>query len=149
MTEYRSAKLSDLEAITFDHFNTLQYSPRKREDKTLQAIIRALSSKVALDADVFAAKYLEVEGRYQLDLEETGCETLMNDLILIALHESGHDANKMVEDVAESVDEALAKYEETLAKAAGFRAALAWVHPAEVAALRSARRRRSRWPIAQ
>jgi len=104
MTEYRAAKLEDLEAVTFDHFNTLQYSPRKREDNTLQAIIRALSSRVVLDADAFKAKYRETEERYLLDLEETGCETLMDDLILIALHESGHDADGMVEVVAESVD---------------------------------------------
>jgi putative hydrolase of the HAD superfamily len=110
MNEYRAAKLQDLEAVTFDHFNTLQYSPRKREDDTLQSIIRALSSRVAIDADTFAAKYREIESHYQHDLEETKCETLMDDLILIALHESGHDADGMVEEVAESVDRVLDKY---------------------------------------
>jgi len=110
MNEYRAAKLEDLEAITFDHFNTLQYSPRKKEDDIIHPIIRALSVKIELDEGAFTTKYYEIEGLYRLDQKETNHETLMDDLILIALHESGHNADKMIEDVTKSVNEVLAQY---------------------------------------
>jgi HAD superfamily hydrolase (TIGR01549 family) len=64
-----------------------------------------------LDAEAFRTKYYEIEGLYRLDMEKTSRETLMDDLILIALYESGHDADKMVEDVAKSVNEVLAHYD--------------------------------------
>lgn len=110
MNEYH-VKLEDMEAITFDHFNTLQYSPRKKGDDILHTIIRALSSRIVLDADAFTTKYHEIEGLYRFDQKETNNETLMDDLILIALHESGHDADNMVEDVATSVNEVLVQYD--------------------------------------
>ena len=107
---HSAVKLGDLEAITFDHFNTLQYSPRKKEDDIIHSMVQALSRKIELDEGAFTTKYHEIEGLYRLDQRETNHETLMDDLILIALYESGHNVDKMIEDVFKSVNEVLAQY---------------------------------------
>ena len=44
MTEYRVEGFEDLEAVTFDHYNSLQYSAMVNQEDIIRPIIRSLKA---------------------------------------------------------------------------------------------------------
>jgi HAD superfamily hydrolase (TIGR01549 family) len=100
----------DVDAITFDHYMTLKYSTKNDKEDIIYPILRSLKRQTQVDEEAFIERYLEFDRLYRLDLEATNHELILDDLIIFALHELGHDGPKTMEAVTSSVNEALAQY---------------------------------------
>jgi len=107
MTEYRVEGFKDLEAVTFDHYNTLQYSAMENQEDVIRPIIRSLKTRVDLDEGSFLEKYSEQDEKYRVNERETFVETTLDELVLKALFDSEHCDAELSEIVKASVDHGL------------------------------------------
>jgi len=110
MSESSDGPCLDVDAVTFDHYMTLKYSPRKDEEDIIYPILRSLKRQIRVDEEAFIERYFELDRLYRIDLVSTNHELILDDLIISALHESGHDENKTMEAVTSSVNETLTQY---------------------------------------
>jgi len=99
LIEYNLEWMRDLEAITFDHYNTLQYSSIKNQEDIIYPIIRSLKRFIDLDEKIFLSNYLEQDNKYRLNERETFFEMVLDDLILTALTNTGHCDNGLLSDI--------------------------------------------------
>ena len=100
----------DVDAITFDHYMTLKYSPRNDQEDIIYPILRSIRGHIRVDEEAFLERYFELDRLYRIDLVSTNHELILDDLIIYALHESGHNETKTWEAVTSSVNETLAQY---------------------------------------
>jgi len=100
----------DVDAVTFDHYMTLKYSPRNDKEDIIYPILRSLRRQIRVDEEAFIERYFELDRLYRVDLVSTNHELILDDLIIYALHDLGHDGPKTMEAVTTSVNEALAQY---------------------------------------
>ena len=107
MTEQREEWLKELEAITFDHYNTLQHSTTENQEDIIHPIVRSLKTRIDLDEERFLEKYVEREKRYRRNERETFIETTLDELVLKAILDSGHRYAELAETVQASVDDGL------------------------------------------
>jgi len=107
MTEYRAEGFKDLEAVTFDHYNTLQYSTIENQEDIIHPIIRSLKTRIDLDEEKFLEKYVEQDKKYRKNERETFVETTLDELILKALLDSEHHDAELTGIVKTSVDHGL------------------------------------------
>jgi len=107
MTEYHVEGFNDLEAVTFDHYNTLQYSTMENQEDIIHPIIRSLKTRVDLDEGRFLEKYAKQDEKYRENERETFVETTLDELVLKALLDSGHHDSELAEIVKASVDHGL------------------------------------------
>jgi len=110
MSESSDGPCLDVDAVTFDHYMTLKYSPRKDEEDIIYPILRSLKRQIRVDEEAFIERYFELDRLYRIDLVATNHELILDDLIISTLHELGHDGIKTMETVTSSVNEALAQY---------------------------------------
>jgi HAD superfamily hydrolase (TIGR01549 family) len=106
MREHRAEWLEELEAVTFDHYNTLQYSTTENQEDIIYPIIRSLKTRIDLDEERFLEEYAEQDKRYRRNERETYVETTLDELVLRALLDSGH-SDGLEEKVKASVDHGL------------------------------------------
>lgn len=107
MTEYHIEGLEDLEAVTFDHYNTLQYSTMENQEDIIHPIVRSLKTRIDLDEERFLEKYVEQDKRYRRNERETFVETTLDELVLKALLDFDHHDAELAETVKASVDHGL------------------------------------------
>jgi len=107
MTQHRVEGLKEVEAVTFDHYNTLQYSTIENQEDSINPIIRSLKTRIDLDEERFLKKYAEQDKRYRRNERETFIETTLDELVLKALLDSGHRYAELAETVKASVDDGL------------------------------------------
>jgi len=107
MTEYRVEGFKDLEAVTFDHYNTLQYSTIENQEDIIHPITKSLKTRIDLDEEKFLEKYVEQDKKYRKNERETYIETTLDELVLTALLDSGHHDAELAEIVEASVDQGL------------------------------------------
>ncbi|NQT08692.1 HAD family hydrolase [Candidatus Bathyarchaeota archaeon] len=107
MTEYRVEGFNDLEVVTFDHYNTLQYSAMENQECIIHPIIRSLKTRIDLDEGRFLEKYSEQDDKYRENERETFIERTLDELVLKALLDSGHHGSELAEIVKASVDHGL------------------------------------------
>jgi len=107
MTEQCVEEFEGLEAVTFDHYNTLQYSAIENQEDIINPIIRSLKTRIDLDEERFLEKYAEQDKRYRRNERETFIETTLDELVLKALLDSGHRYAELAETVKASVDDGL------------------------------------------
>ena len=107
MTEYRVEGFNDLEAVTFDHYNTLQYSAMENQEDIIHPIIRSLKTRIDLDEGKFLEKYAEQDEKYRKNERETFVETTLDELALKALLDSEHCDAELAKIVKASVDHGL------------------------------------------
>ncbi len=107
MTEYRVEGFEDLEAVTFDHYNTLQYSTMENQEDIIHPVIRSLKTRIDLDEGLFLEKYAEQDEKYRENERETFIETTLDELVLKALLDSEHYDAELAEIVKASVDHGL------------------------------------------
>ena len=107
MAEYRVEGLKEIEAVTFDHYNTLQYSTMQNQEDIIHPIVRSLKTRIDLDEERFLEKYVERDKRYRRNERETFIETTLDELVLKALLDSGHRYAELAETVKASVDDGL------------------------------------------
>ncbi len=81
-----------MEAVTFDHYNTLQYSTMENQEYIIHPVIRSLKTRIDLDEGLFLEKYAEQDEKYRENERETFIETALDELVLKALLNSGHCA---------------------------------------------------------
>jgi len=108
LTKYRAGGFEDLEAITFDHFNTLLHQTNEGEEDIIYPIIRALQEKMHLDEKRFIAAYTDLDRKYRQNMMETFLETELDEIVYNALVGSGHLCSELAEMVEASVDAGLA-----------------------------------------
>ncbi len=107
MREHHIKGFQDLEAVTFDHYNTLQYSTTENQEDIIHPIIRSLKTRIDLDEEKFLEKYVEQDKKYRKNERETLVETTLDELILKALLDSDHHDAELTEIVKASVDNGL------------------------------------------
>ena len=107
MTEYHVEGFKDLEAVTFDHYNTLQYSTMENQEDVIRPIIRSLKTCIDLDEGRFLEKYSMQDEKYRENGWETFVERTLDELVLKALLDSGHHDSELAEIVKDSVDHGL------------------------------------------
>ncbi len=107
MTEHRVEWLKGLEAVTFDHYNTLQHSATENQEDIIHPITRSLKTRIDLDEERFLEKYAEQDENYRKNERETFIETTLDELVLKALLDSGHRDPELAETVKASVDHGL------------------------------------------
>jgi HAD superfamily hydrolase (TIGR01549 family) len=107
MTEYCVKGFNDLGAVTFDHYNTLQYSTMENQEDIIHPIIRSLKTRIDLDEGKFLEKYAEQDEKYRKNERETFVETTLDELALKALLDSEHCDAELAEIVKASVDHGL------------------------------------------
>ena len=107
LNEYSLEGLKNLKAITFDHFNTLQYSTIEDQEDIINPIIRSLKSHIELNEERFLEKYSEQDKVYRKNEQETFIETTLDELIIKALLDSKHQDRRLAEIVRISVDHGL------------------------------------------
>jgi len=107
MTEYHIEGFEDLEAVTFDHYNTLQYSTMENQEDIIHPLVRSLKTRIDLDEERFLEKYAEQDKRYRKNERETYIETTLDELVLKALLDSGHHDVELTETAKASVDHRL------------------------------------------
>ena len=99
--------MAEIEAITFDHYNTLQYSTIDNQEDIIYTISRSLETHIDLDEERFLEKYVEQDKIYRKNERETFIETLLDDIVIKALVDSGHSDSELTEIVKKSVDAGL------------------------------------------
>lgn len=68
----------EVDAVTFDDFGTLRYSPTKQED-IIYPIFRALSKRdISLTEETFLNQYFKMDASYRKKLRETSRESLLD-----------------------------------------------------------------------
>lgn len=107
MKEYKVERFNDLEAVTFDHYNTLQYSTIENQEDIIHPIIRSLKTRIDLDEVKFLEKYAEQDEIYRKNERETFIETTLDELVLKALLDSEHYDAELTDIVKASVDHGL------------------------------------------
>jgi len=107
MGEHRTEGLKEIEAVTFDHYNTLQYSTIQNQEDIIHPIVRSLKTRIDLDDERFLEKYAEQDKRYRKNEREIFIETTLDELVLKALLDSGHHDAELAEIVKASVDHGL------------------------------------------
>jgi len=107
MTEHRIEGLKEIEAVTFDHYNTLQHSTTENQEDIINPITRSLKTRIDLDEEKFLEKYVERDKRYRRNEHETYVETTLDELVLKALLDSGHRDAELKKIVKASVDHGL------------------------------------------
>jgi len=90
MTEYRVEGFKDLEAVTFDHYKTIQYSTIKNQEDIIHPIIRSLKTRIDLDEEKFLERYVVQDKQYRMNERETFVETTLDELAFKALLDSEH-----------------------------------------------------------
>jgi FMN phosphatase YigB (HAD superfamily) len=90
MTEYRVEGFKDLEAVTFDHYKTIQYSTIKNQEDIIHPIIRSLKTRIDLDEEKFLGRYVVQDKQYRMNERETFVETTLDELVFKALLDSEH-----------------------------------------------------------
>ena len=94
----------EVDAVTFDDFGTLRYSPSKQED-IIYPIFKALSKRgVHLKEEMFLIQYFKMDASYRKKLEETFQESLLDDVIADVLKSSGFKSETYKNAIKESVD---------------------------------------------
>ncbi len=107
MREHCVEWLEELEAVTFDHYKTLQYSTIENQEDIINPIVRSLKIRIDLDEERFLEKYVKRDKRYRWNERETFIETTLDELVLKALLDSGHRYAELAETVKASVDDGL------------------------------------------
>ena len=107
MTEYRIEGFKDLEAVTFDHYKTIQYSTIENQEDIIHPIIRSLKSRIDIDEEKFLEKYAEQDKKYRMNERETFVETTLDELVVKALLDSEHYDAELSKMVKASVDHGL------------------------------------------
>jgi HAD superfamily hydrolase (TIGR01509 family) len=107
MTEHIVEGFRELEAVTFDHYNTLQHSATENQEDIIYPIIRSLETRIDLNEERFIEEYVEQDKRYRRNERETFIETTIDELILNALIDSGHGCPGLPAKVTASVDQGL------------------------------------------
>ncbi len=107
MTEYCVEGFEDLEAVTFDHYNTLKFSVMENQEDVIRPIVRSLKTRIDLDEGLFLEKYAEQDEKYRKNERETFIETTLDELVLKALLDSEHCDSELAEIVKASVDHGL------------------------------------------
>ncbi|MBN2334021.1 HAD-IA family hydrolase [Candidatus Bathyarchaeota archaeon] len=97
----------EIEAVTFDHYNTLQHSTLENREDIIHPIMRSLKTHIDLDEDKFHVKYTEQDEKYRKNQRETFVETTLDEMILKALLDSCHHDSELAKIVKTSVDHGL------------------------------------------
>lgn len=98
----------DVDAITFDDFNTLRYAAEEVDEDIIYPILRSLKSEFVINEGKFLQRYYRIDEDYRRDLRETLRESVLDDLVIRTLVEIGQERKVIEEIVKRAVDEGLA-----------------------------------------
>ncbi len=96
---------TEIEAITFDDFNTLRYQVKEEED-IIYPIIRFMEAKIEINENEFLTTYFRVDRAYRDTLKETLRESLLDNIILEVLETLELEAGKEI--IRKAIDKGLA-----------------------------------------
>ena len=97
--------LTEVDAVTFDDFNTLRYQVGEQED-IVYPIFRAMETKIEINEHEFLEAYFRADKTYRKTLKETLRESLLDDIISGVLATLGLESNREI--VRKSIDQGLA-----------------------------------------
>jgi len=97
--------LIEVDAVTFDDFNTLRYRVGKQEN-IIYPILRALETRIEIDEYKFLARYFKADKTYRKTLKETFRESLLDDIVSGVLATLGIESDKEV--IRKAIDQGLA-----------------------------------------
>lgn len=94
----------EVDAVTFDDFGTLRYSPSKQED-IIHPIFRDLTRRgISLTKETFLNQYFKMDASYREKLRETSRESLLDNIIADVLKSLGFESKVHKSAIKESVD---------------------------------------------
>lgn len=97
--------LTEVDAVTFDDFNTLRYQVGEQED-IIYPILRAMETKIEINEHEFLEAYFRADKTYRKTLKETLRESLLDGIISGVLETLGLESNKEI--VRKAIDQGLA-----------------------------------------
>ncbi len=99
----------DIKAVTCDDFYTLRYPVRKKKEDIIYPILKALKGlRIKVDDEEFLKQYSIADKLYRKKLKETLRESLLDDIVMGVLVESGYEPKTIGEIVKEAVDYGIA-----------------------------------------
>ncbi len=98
--------LDNVDAITFDDFNTLRYDPEEEED-IIYAVLEALRVRIDVNEDDFLTAYVQADRTYRRELAETLRESLFDNIVFdvaktLGLKLSREVINEVIDQVLNS-----------------------------------------------
>jgi len=96
---------TEVDAVTFDDFNTLRYQVGEQED-IIYPILRAMETRIEIDEREFQEAYFRADKTYRKTLKETLRESLLDNIISGVLATLGLESNKEI--VRKAIDQGLA-----------------------------------------
>jgi len=100
-----AVRLIEVDAVTFDDFNTLRYQVGEQE-AIIYPILRAMDTKIKINKNVFLEAYFRADKTYRKALNETLHESLLDGIISGVLVTLGLESS--TEIVRKAVDQGLA-----------------------------------------
>ena len=99
----------EIKAVTCDDFYTLRYPVRKKKEDIIYPILKALKGlRIKVDDEEFLKQYSIADKLYRKKLKETLRESLLDDIVMGVLVESGYEPKTVGEIVKEAVDYGIA-----------------------------------------
>jgi len=94
----------EVDAVIFDDFGTLRYSPSKQED-IIYPIFRILTKRgLSITKETFLNQYFKMDALYRKRLTETFQESLLDNMIANVLESLGFEPEAHKSAIKESVD---------------------------------------------
>lgn len=97
--------LTEVDAVTFDDFNTLRYQVGEQED-IIYPVLRAMKTKIKINEHEFLEAYFRADKTYRRTLKETLRESLLDDIVSDVLATLGLESNEEI--VRKAIDQGLA-----------------------------------------
>ena len=97
--------LTEVDAVTFDDFNTLRYQVGEQED-IIYPVLRAMKTKIKINKHEFLEAYFRADKTYRRTLKETLRESLLDDIVSGVLATLGLESDEEI--VRKAIDQGLA-----------------------------------------